>query len=191
MKIIRAIKYSTTVNESDERDRIRYILTCSNGLILSIQQTQKNIRMIVAGSNVTSEETSPEKVQSPEKEDSDENNDIENKEKSKEKGKNKMGYLSCPGYGCNGYAPYGKPQYYQGETVQEIKCKKCNWKVPRAGEGMRGIIERHCRECHLGGKKKEFDGCNICNIHQILSFYLLSDILYNVSLLFLSFLDLL
>ena len=119
MKIIRAIKYSTTINESDERDRIRYILTSSNGLILNIQQTQKNIRTIVAGSNVTSEETSPEKVQSPEKEDSDENNDIENKEKSKEKGKNKMGYLSCPGYGCNGYAPYGKSQYYQGETVQE------------------------------------------------------------------------
>src|SRR5947207_42823 len=111
--------------------------------------------MNVAGSNVTSEETSPEKVQSPEKEDSDENNDIENKEKSKEKGKNKMGYLSCPGYGCNGYAPYGRPQYYQEETVQEIKCKKCNWKVPRAGEGMRGIIEKHCKECHLGGKRKD------------------------------------
>src|SRR5438045_3918186 len=61
MKIIRAIKYSTTINESDERDRIRYILTSSNGLILNIQQTQKNIRTIVAGSNVTSEETSPEK----------------------------------------------------------------------------------------------------------------------------------
>src|SRR5947207_4504084 len=95
MKIIRAIKYSTTINESDERDKIRYILTNSNGLVLNIQQTQKNIRTIVAGSNVPSEETSPEKVQSPEEEDSDENNDIENKEKSKEKGKNKMKYISC------------------------------------------------------------------------------------------------
>src|SRR5436190_2352939 len=163
MKIIRAIKYSTRINKSDERDRIRYILTCSNGLILNVQQTQKNIRTIVAGSNVTSEETSPEKVQSPEKEDSDENEDTENKGKVKDKGKGKMKYLSCPGYGCDGYAPFGKSQYYQGETVQEIKCKKFNWKVPRAGQGMRGIIERHCRECHLGGKKKEFDGCNVCN----------------------------
>src|SRR5437773_11983524 len=95
MKIIRAIKYSTTINESDERDRIRYILTSSNGLILNIQQTQKNIRTIVAGSNVTSEETSPEKVLSPEKEDSDDNKDTEKEEKAKDKGKGKMKYLSC------------------------------------------------------------------------------------------------
>src|SRR6266496_3547479 len=27
---------------------------------------------------------------------------------------------------------------------------------------MRGIIQRHCEECHLGGKKKEFDGCDVC-----------------------------
>src|SRR6266536_1736893 len=161
MKIIRAINYGITITEADERDRIRYLLTCSNGLALSIQQTLRNIRKIVAGSNVTSEETSPKKVQSPEKGDSDENNNTE--KKSKEKGKEKSKYLSCPGYGCDGYVPFGKPQYYQGETVREIKCKKCNWKVPRAGEGMRGIIQRHCEECHLGGKKKEFDGCDVCN----------------------------
>src|SRR6266487_3520539 len=128
---------------------------------MDLRLVHRNIRKIVAGSNVTSEETSPKKVQSPEKGDSDENNTTE--KKSKEKGKEKLKYLSCPGYGCDGYVPFGKPQYYQGETVREIKCKKCNWKVPRAGEGMRGIIGRHCEECHLGGKKKELDGCDVCN----------------------------
>src|SRR6266498_3972809 len=68
MRIIRAIRYEPAIAESEERDRIRYILTCSNGLTLNIQQTQKNIRKYVAGSNVTtSEEVSPEKVGSPEK----------------------------------------------------------------------------------------------------------------------------
>src|SRR6266542_2474304 len=69
MRIIRAIRYEPAIVESEERDRIRYILTCSNGLTLNIQQTQKNIRKYVAGSNVTtSEETSPEKVGDKKKE---------------------------------------------------------------------------------------------------------------------------
>src|SRR6266498_5369065 len=93
MRIIRAIRYEPAIVESEERDRIRYILTCSNGLTLNIQQTQKNIRKYVAGSNVTtSEETSPEKVKSPEKKESDEEDDSEEKkEEIKDKGKGKIG----------------------------------------------------------------------------------------------------
>src|SRR5207245_965061 len=92
MRIIRAIRYEPAIVESEERDRIRYILTCSNGLTLNIQQTQKNIRKYVAGSNVTtSEEISPEKVGSPEKKGSDEEDDNEGKkEEIKDKGKGKM-----------------------------------------------------------------------------------------------------
>src|SRR5207248_7618590 len=93
MIIIRAIRYEPAIVESEERDRIRYILTCSNGLTLNVQQTQKNIRKYVAGSNVTtSEETSPEKEKSPEKKESDEEDDSEGKEeKLKDKGKGKIG----------------------------------------------------------------------------------------------------
>src|SRR5205823_5775457 len=93
MRIIRAIRYEPAIVESEERDRIRYILTCSNGLTLNIQQTQKNIRKYVAGSNVTtSEEASPEKGKSPEKKESDEEDDSEGKkEEIKDKGKGKIG----------------------------------------------------------------------------------------------------
>src|SRR5207248_585717 len=93
MRIIRAIRYEPAIVESEERDRIRYILTCSNGLTLNIQQTQKNIRKYVAGSNVTtSEETSPEKGKSPEKKGNDEEDDSKGKEeKLKDKGKGKIG----------------------------------------------------------------------------------------------------
>ena len=93
MKIIRAIRYEPAIVESEERDRITFILTCSNGLKLNIQQTQKNIRKYVAGSNVlTSEGTSPEKVKSPEKKESDEEGDSEGKkEEIKDKGKGKIG----------------------------------------------------------------------------------------------------
>ena len=52
MKIIRAINYGIIITEVDERDRIRYLLTCSNGLTFSVQQTLRNIRKIVAESNV-------------------------------------------------------------------------------------------------------------------------------------------
>src|SRR6266480_1550155 len=92
MRIIRAIRYEPAIVEAEERDRIRYILTCSNGLTLNIQQTQKNIRKYVAESNVTTEETSPEKVESPEKKGSDEEDDNEGKkEEIKDKGKGKIG----------------------------------------------------------------------------------------------------
>src|SRR6266542_3717761 len=80
IRIIKAIRYEPAIVETEEIDRIRYILTCSNGLTLNIQQTQKNIRKYVAGSNVTtSEEMSPEKVGSPEKKGSDEEDDSERK----------------------------------------------------------------------------------------------------------------
>src|SRR6266536_902854 len=93
IRIIKAIRYEPAIVETEEIDRIRYILTCSNGLTLNIQQTQKNIRKYVAGSNVTtSEETSPEKVGSPEKKGSDEEDDSEGKkEEIKDKGKGKIG----------------------------------------------------------------------------------------------------
>src|SRR6266498_3011490 len=91
-RIIKAIRYEPAIVETEEIDRIRYILTCSNGLTLNIQQTQKNIRKYVAGSNVTTEETSPEKVESPEKKESDEEDDSEGKkEEMKDKGKGKIG----------------------------------------------------------------------------------------------------
>ena len=56
IRIIKAIRYEPAIVETEEIDRIRYILTCSNGLTLNIQQTQKNIRKYVAGSNVTTSE---------------------------------------------------------------------------------------------------------------------------------------
>src|SRR5207244_863309 len=92
IRIIKAIRYEPAIVETEEIDRIRYKLKCSNGLTLNIQQTQKNIRKYVAGSNVTTEEASPEKVESPEKKGSDEEDDSEGKEeKLKDKGKGKIG----------------------------------------------------------------------------------------------------
>ena len=38
MRIIKAIRYEPAIIESEERDRIRFILTCSNGLILNAQE---------------------------------------------------------------------------------------------------------------------------------------------------------
>ena len=137
------------INLEGINEEIITMISASEKFKLGLKEARKRYREITEGrSNVTtSNEVSPEKVESP---------------KKKDKGK-KEGYLSCPGYNCDGYKPYGKAQSYQGEMTRELKCVKCHWKVPRGGNKMREILEEHCKKCHKIGKKMETgDTCIIC-----------------------------